>query len=73
MNKGKLLLKSIKRILPITLGCILGAILGYTLLSGNNSFSTKHIIVFSIGSFISFFILTGITWFFYIIKFNKKE
>ncbi|GEM_PF-5826699 len=73
MNKGNLLFKSIKRILPVTIGCLLGAIIGYLFLSDNSSFSTKIILFFSIGSLISFFILTVITWLFYIRKFNKKK
>lgn len=72
MSYGELLLKSIKKILPSTIGCIIGIILAYLLLRRFNSFTAKHLFVSIIGFFISFLILTGITWIFYIFKFHKK-
>lgn len=69
---GKLLLKSIKKIVPITFGCMLGAILSYFVLKDNSIFPIKRVLTFCIISIISFFILTGIIWLYYIYK-AKKE
>jgi len=72
MNYGKLLLKSIKLILPTTIGCIIGMILIYILSPGFNRMTNEHITTYIIGFIFSFTILTGITWAFYILKFHKK-
>lgn len=71
MSYKELLFKSIKKILPSTIGCIIGIILAYLLLH-STTFTTKRLFIYIIGFFISFLILTGITWLSSILKFHKK-
>lgn len=72
MDYGELLLRSIKKILPGTIGCIIGIVLAYLLLLHFNTFTVKRLFIYIIGFFISFLIITGITWLFYIFKLHKK-
>ena len=71
MNYTKLLLKSVKIILPTTIGCAIGILLYFILFNGMNIFTTKHVLTYFLGFIISFFILTSITWLIFILKSKK--